>query len=129
MPITRLVRSLFRRRKRLSDSPESLSGELRKKYVSVKTKREDEVRRAVANVAQLIQRDYPQVKTEIDLETVEVGEDAYVWIMLDTPDLLDEVRVTACNYATDFWEAKDIFIVPRMRLAVPPNDAPVENPS
>jgi hypothetical protein len=101
----------------------------RKKFVSAKTKREDEIRRAAANVALLIQGDYPQVKAEVDLETAEVGEDAYVWIMLDTPELLDEVRVTACNYATDLWEAENIFIVPRMRSAVPPSDAPAENPS
>jgi hypothetical protein len=96
--------------------------------VSAKTKREDEIRQVAAKVAQFIERDYPQVKTEIDLETVELGEDAYVWIMLDTPELLDEVRVTACNYATDLWEVENIFIVPRMRSTVPPNDAPTENP-
>jgi hypothetical protein len=87
--------------------------------MSAKIKREDEIRRAAENVAHLIKGDYPQVKTEIDLETVGIGEDTYVWIRLNTPDLLDEVRVAACNYATDFREAEDVSIVPRMRVDAP----------
>lgn len=83
--------------------------------MSAKVKPEDKIRRAAEHVAHLVRRDYPQVKTEIDLDTEEVGDDAYVWITVDTPDLIDEVRAAACNYATDFWEADDIFIVPRMR--------------
>jgi hypothetical protein len=95
--------------------------------VSAKSKREDEIRWAAANVALMVKVDYPQLTAEIDLETVEIGEDAYGWIRLNTPDLLDEVRVAACDYATDVWEAEDIFIVPRMRLDVPPSDAPAED--
>jgi hypothetical protein len=26
--------------------------------------------------------------------------------------LIDDVRALACNYAGDFWEGEDIFIVP-----------------
>lgn len=85
--------------------------------MSAKIKREDEIRRAAEKVAQLVQADYPDVKTEIDLEPVERGDDAYVWITVSTPHLIDEVRAAACNYAGDFWETKDIFIVPRMRVA------------
>jgi hypothetical protein len=80
-------------------------------------KDEDKVRRAAEQVAQRVRDDYPRVKTEIDLDTVEVGDDAYVWITVDAPDLIDDVRAAACNYAGDFWEADDIFIVPRMRQA------------
>jgi hypothetical protein len=83
--------------------------------VSAKIKDEDKIRRAAEQVAQRVREDYPQVKTEIDLDTVEVGDDAYVWITVDTPDMIDDVRAVACNYAGDFWEAEDIFIVPRMR--------------
>jgi len=32
----------------------------------------------------------------------------------DMPDLIDDVRIVAWNYARDFWEAADIFIVPCM---------------
>lgn len=72
-------------------------------------------------MARRIQADYPQVKTEIDLETIDLetverGDDAYVWITVDTLDLLEEVQPAACNYAGDFWESEEIFIVPRMRL-------------
>jgi hypothetical protein len=87
--------------------------------VSAKVKREAEIRWAAEKVAHMIQVDYPQVKTEIDLEPVERGEDAYVWITVDTIDMIDEVRAAACNYAGDFWE-EEIFIVPRMRIARPP---------
>jgi hypothetical protein len=66
-------------------------------------------------VARRVREDYPQVKTEIDFEKIGAGEDAYVWITVDTPDSIDDVRAAACNYARDFWEADDIFIVPRMR--------------
>jgi hypothetical protein len=66
-------------------------------------------------VAQRVREAYPQVKTEVDLDMVEVGDDAYVWITVDTPDMIDDVRAVACNYAGDFWETEDIFIVPRMR--------------
>jgi hypothetical protein len=83
--------------------------------VSAKIKDEDKIRRAAEQVAQRVREDYPQVKTEIDLDTVEVGDDAYVWITVDTPDMIDDVRAAACNYAGDFWETEDIFIVPRMR--------------
>jgi hypothetical protein len=125
MLITKSVGSLIRRHKKPSDSPESSSSEWRKTFVSAKIKPEDEIRRAAANVVHLVQGHYPQVKAEVDLETVEIGEDAYVWITLNTPDLLDEVRTVACNFAADFWESEDIFIVPRMRLDLPSNDAPV----
>jgi len=87
----------------------------RKKSVSAKGKNKYKIRRAAERVAQRVREDYPQVKTEIDLDTVEVGDDAYVWITVDTPDLIDDMRAVACNYAGDFWEAEDIFIVPRMR--------------
>jgi hypothetical protein len=40
--------------------------------MSAKIKREDEIRRAAANVAHLVGGDYPQVKTGVDLETVEI---------------------------------------------------------
>jgi hypothetical protein len=83
--------------------------------VSAKVKDENKIRRAAEQVAQRVREDYPQVKTEIDLDTVEVGDDAYVWITVDTPELIDDVRAAACNYAGDFWETEDIFIVPRMR--------------
>jgi hypothetical protein len=87
----------------------------RKKSVSARGKKKDKICRAAEQVAQRVREDYPQVKTEIDLDTVEVEDDAYVWITVDTPDLIDDVRAVACNYAGDFWEAEDIFIVPRMR--------------
>lgn len=83
--------------------------------MSAKVKDENKIRRAAEQVAQRVREDYPQVKTEIDLDTVEVGDDAYVWITVDTPELIDDVRAAACNYAGDFWETEDIFIVPRMR--------------
>jgi hypothetical protein len=85
--------------------------------MSEKVKREHEIWEAAEIIAQRVKKDYPQVKTEIDLDTIERGEDAYVWITVATPDLLDEVRAAACNYAGDFWETEDIFIVPRMRVA------------
>ena len=84
--------------------------------MSAKAKQEDDIRRAAEDVARRIKADYPQVKTEIDLETVERGDDAYVWITVDTLDLLEEVQPAACNYAGDFWESEEIFVVPRMRL-------------
>ena len=83
--------------------------------MSAKVKDENKIRRAAEQVAQRVREDYSQVKTEIDLDTVEVGDDAYVWITVDTPELIDDVRAAACNYAGDFWETEDIFIVPRMR--------------
>ncbi|RPJ24201.1 MAG: hypothetical protein EHM35_16585 [Planctomycetaceae bacterium] len=83
--------------------------------MSADGKKKYKIRHAAQQVAQRVKEDYPQVKTEIDFETIEAGEDAYVWITVDTPDLIDDVRAAACNYAGDFWEAEDIFIVPRMR--------------
>jgi hypothetical protein len=94
---------------------ETPSGAWREKFVSGKIKDEDKIRRAAEQVAQRVREDYPQVKTEIDLDTIEAGEGAYLWITIDTPDMIDDVRVAAWNYAGDFWEAEDIFIVPRMR--------------
>jgi len=88
--------------------------------MSAKVKPKAEIRRAAEKVAYMVRADYPQVKTEIDLEPVERGEDAYVWITVDTVDMIDEVRAAACNYAGDFWETEEIFIVPRMRIAQPP---------
>jgi hypothetical protein len=87
----------------------------REKFVSAKIKDEAKIRRAAEQVAQQVREDDPQVKTEVDLDTVDVGDDAYVWITVDRPDMIDDVRTAACNYAGDFWEAEDIFIVPRMR--------------
>ena len=84
--------------------------------MSAKGKRKADIRRAGEHIARSVQADYPQVKTEIDFETVERDEDAYLWITVDKLDLLDEVCAAACNYAGDFWEAEDIFIVPRMRI-------------
>ena len=83
--------------------------------MSAKGKKKDKVRRAAEQVAQRVREDFPQVKTEIAFDTIEAGEDAYLWITVDTPELIDDVRAAACNYAGDFWEAEDIFIVPRMR--------------
>ena len=83
--------------------------------MSAKVKDENKIRRAAEQVTQRVREDYPRVKTEIDLDTVEVGDDAYVWITVDTPELIDDVRAAACNYAGDFWETEDTFIVPRMR--------------
>jgi hypothetical protein len=83
--------------------------------VSAKGKKKDKVRRAAEQVAQRVREDFPQVKTEIAFDTIEAGEDAYVWITVDTLELIDDVRAAACNYAGDFWETEDIFIVPRMR--------------
>ena len=83
--------------------------------MSAKIKDEAKIRRAAEQVAQQVREDDPQVKTEVDLDTVDVGDDAYVWITVDTPDMIDDVRTAACNYAGDCWEAEDIFIVPRMR--------------
>jgi hypothetical protein len=83
--------------------------------VSARGKKKDKIRRAAEQVAHRVRDDYPQVKTEIDFDTIEAGEDAYLWITVDTPDLIDDVRAVAGNYAGDFGEAEDIFIVPRMR--------------
>ena len=83
--------------------------------MSARGKKKDKIRRAAEQVAQRVREGYPQVKTEIDFDTIEAGEDAYLWITVDTPELIDDVRAAACNYAGDFWEAEDIFIVPRMR--------------
>ncbi|MBI3329325.1 MAG: hypothetical protein HYZ81_21805 [Nitrospinae bacterium] len=41
--------------------------------MSAKVKREDDIRRAAEKAAHKVQADYAQVKTEIDLDTVEVG--------------------------------------------------------
>jgi len=86
--------------------------------VSAKPKRKADIRRAAQHIARSVQADYPQVKTEIDFETVERGEDAYVWITVNNIKLLDKVRAAACNYAGDYWDA-EIFIVPRMRVEEP----------
>jgi hypothetical protein len=86
-----------------------------KKSVSANGKRNDKIWRAGELVTRRPGEDYLQVKTEIDLETVEVGDDAYVWLTVDSPDLIDKVRAAASNYAEDFWEAEEIFIVPRMQ--------------
>jgi hypothetical protein len=83
--------------------------------VSANGKKKDKMRRAAEPVAQRVRQDYPQVKTEIDFEPIEAGEDAYLWITVDTPDLIDDVRAVACNYAGAFREAEDVFVVPRMR--------------
>jgi hypothetical protein len=85
------------------------------KSVSARIKDEDKIRRAAEEVDRRVRENYPQVKTEIDFETIEAGEDAYVWITVDTPDSIDDVPSAACNYAGDFWEAEDIFIVPRLQ--------------
>jgi len=65
--------------------------------------------------AQRVREDYPQVKTEIEFDTIEAGEDAYLWITVDTSDMIDHMRAAACNHAEAFREAEAIFIVPRMR--------------
>ena len=46
--------------------------------MSAKIKEEDKIRRAAEQVAQRVREDYPQVKTEIDFDTIEVGDDAYL---------------------------------------------------
>jgi hypothetical protein len=85
--------------------------------VSAKGKKKDKIRRAAERVAQRVREDLPQMKTEIDLAPVEVGDDAYVWITVDTPKMIDDVRAATRNSAGDFWETEDMFIVPRMRQA------------
>jgi hypothetical protein len=83
--------------------------------VSARGTKTDKIRRAAVQVAQRVREDYPQVRTESDFDAIEAREDAYLWITVDTPDVIDDARTAACNQAGDFWEAEDIFIVPRMR--------------
>jgi hypothetical protein len=87
----------------------------REKSLSSKIRDEDKIRRAAEQALQRVREDYPQATTEIDLDTIEAGEDAYLWIAVDTLYLIDGVRAVACNYVGNFWQAEDIFIVPRMR--------------
>jgi len=86
----------------------------REKSLSSKIKDKDKIRHAAEQAVHRVREDYPQVKTEIELDTVDVGDDAYIWITGDTSDTIDDVRAIACNYAGNLWEGEDIFIVPRM---------------
>ena len=86
----------------------------REKSLSSKIKDDDKIRRAAEQAVQRMREGFPQAKTEIDLDAVDVDDDAYVWITGDTSDMIDDVRAEACNYAGDFWEGEDIFIVPLM---------------
>lgn len=86
----------------------------REKSLSSKIKDDDKIRRAAEQAVQRMREGFPQAKTEIDLDTLDIDDDAYVWITGDTSDMIDDVRAEACNYAGDFWEGEDIFIVPRM---------------
>jgi len=61
-----------------------------------------------------VREDSSQVKTEINLDTADLGDDADVWSTGDTSDMIDDVRAVACNYVGDLWEGEVIFSVPRM---------------
>jgi hypothetical protein len=56
----------------------------REKSLSSKIKDDDKIRRAAEQAVQRMREGFPQAKTEIDLDTLDVDDDAYAWITGDT---------------------------------------------
>jgi hypothetical protein len=50
----------------------------REKSLSAKIKEDDKIRRAAEQAVQRVREGFPQAKTEIDLDAVDVDDDAYV---------------------------------------------------
>ena len=88
--------------------------------MSTKVKTKDQIYEEASKLAREIEKKCAGVETEVSLDTQE-GEDAYIWVTA-TPEILDSVRVVACNI-TARSITKGFYILPRMDIKAAPKEA------